>query len=126
MPDGIRLCTILWGGDWGDLQAGDGVMVSAGGNEISIFAYPYNESLYTRYPMSCQVDPVTFDVTLPRRLVGDAMFSYPFIWVEQGTGTVNPCGDAITLNMTLSAVYYTAPAPGECNYSETGVLELRK
>jgi hypothetical protein len=117
-------------GDWGDLQAGDLVMVGpgAGENEISIFAYPYNESLYTRYPTSCQVDPVTFDVTLPRRLVGDAMFSYPFIWVEQGTGTVNPCGDAITLNMTLSAVYYTAPAPGDIlyTYSETGILELRK
>ncbi len=117
-------------GDWGDLQAGDLVMVGpgAGENEISIFAYPYNESLYTRYAMSCQVDPVSFDVTIPRKLVGDAMFSYPFIWVEQGTGTVNPCGDAITLNMTLSAVYYTAPAPGDIlyTYSETGVLELRK
>ena len=114
------------GGDWGDLKVGDGVMVSAGGNEIAVFAYPYNAPLYILYPMICQVDPVTFDVTITRQIIGlNTIFSWPMIWAETGTGpgTVSPCGDAITLNMTLSAVYSSVPGGG---YSGTGVLELRK
>jgi hypothetical protein len=113
-------------GDWGDLKVGDGVMVSAGGNEIAVFAYPYNAPLYILYPMICQVDPVTFDVTITRQIIGlNTIFSWPMIWAETGTGpgTVSPCGDAITLNMTLSAVYNSPPGGG---YSGTGVLELRK
>ena len=112
--------------DWGDLKVGDGVMVSAGGNEIAVFAYPYNAPLYILYPMICQVDPVTFDVTITRQIIGlNTIFSWPMIWAETGTGpgTVSPCGDAITLNMTLSAVYNSPPGGG---YSGTGVLELRK
>ena len=116
--------------DWGDLKAGDPVFVSpgTGENEILVYAYPYNEYLYTVYPTSCQVDPLTFDVTIQRQLVGVAMFSYPYIWVEQGTGpgTVNTCDGAITLKMTLSAVYYSAPGVPFDSYSQTGVLELRK
>jgi len=114
----------IGGGDWGDLKVGDGVAVSAGGNEISVFAYPYNQPLYIVYPMICQVDPVTYDVTITRQIIGlNTIFSWPMIWAESGTGTVSPCGDAITLNMTLSAVYNSPPGGG---YSGTGVLELRK
>ena len=114
----------IGGGDWGDLKVGDGVAVSAGGNEISVFAYPYNQPLYIVYPMICQVDPVTYDVTITRQIIGlNTIFSWPMIWAEPGTGTVSPCGDAITLNMTLSAVYNSPPGGG---YSGTGVLELRK
>jgi len=116
--------------DWGDLKTGDLVFVSPGTeeNQILVYAYPYNEYIYTVSPTSCQVDPVTLDVTIPPQLIGTAMFSYPYIWVEQGTGpgTVSPCEDAITLNMTLSAVYYSAPGVVFDSYSQTGVLELRK
>ena len=94
------------------------------GNEISVFAYPYNQPLYIVYPMICQVDTVTYDVTITRQIIGlNTIFSWPMIWAEPGTGTVSPCGDAITLNMTLSAVYNSPPGGG---YSGTGVLELRK
>ncbi len=114
--------------DWGELNAGDLVMVSPGAeeNEILVYAYPYNEDIYSSSPTVCQVDPITFAVTIPRQLVGVAMYSHPYIWVEQSTGTINPCDDAITLNMTLSAVYYSAPGVPFDSYSQTGVLELRK
>ena len=116
--------------DWGDLKAGDPVLVSpgAGENEILIYAYPYNEDIYSSSPTSCQVDPINFDVTIARQLTGVAMYSYPYIWVEQGTepGSISPCDDGITLNMTLSAVYYSAPGVPFDSYSQTGILELKK
>ena len=116
--------------DWGDLKAGDGVFIGAGteGNQISVYAYPYNAPLYYIYPMGCQIDPVTFDITIfPWQIIGmNTTPSWPTIYVESGTGTASPCGDAITLNMTLTAVYYSSPGVPSGGYSQTGVLELRK
>lgn len=103
---------------WGDIVVGDPVLVmpGPGENDISVFAYPYNDYFYTTYATVCHVDPVTFDVTIERQVVGQGpVSSWPLIYVESGTGTVHPCGDAITLNMTLTA-YDT----------KSGVLELRK
>jgi len=103
---------------WGDIKVGDPVLVmpGPGENDISVFAYPYNDYFYTAYPTVCRVDPLTFDVTIERQVVGQGpVSSWPLIFVESGTGTVHPCGDAITLNMTLTA-YDT----------KSGVLELRK
>ena len=118
-------------GVWGDLEVGDVVAVEPGPgeNEIRVFAYPPYNSDYTVIPMPCYVDPVTFDVTIPQQLLGMHLFkSYPQIWVESGTGTVSPCEDAITLNMTISAVYYTVSVPPVwlSTDSAAGVLELRK
>jgi len=111
--------------DWGDLKVGDLVSVRPGTaeNDLVVVAYPYNTLVYPPYPMICQVNPVTLDVIVPRQLIGVPMYSYPYLWAEPGTGpgTVNPCGDAITLNMTLSAVYDIGTP-----YSATGILELRK
>ena len=36
----------IGGGDWGDLKVGDGVAVSAGGNEISVFLLTLIINLY--------------------------------------------------------------------------------
>ena len=111
--------------DWGELKVGDLVSVrpGTGENDLVVVAYPYNTLVYPPYPMICQVNPATFEVTVPRQLIGVPMYSYPYLWAEPGTGpgTVNPCGDAITLNMTLSAVYDIGTP-----YSETGIMELRK
>jgi hypothetical protein len=121
------------GGDWGNIGVGDLVLVSPGGgeNEILVYTFPTLDAyLYSRSPTLCQVDPATLDVIVPRQLTGTAMFSLPYIWMETGTapGKVNPCGDSITLNMTLSAVYYTYLDPGVpfYTYTSTGILELMK
>ncbi len=117
----------IGGGEWGDPQVGDLIYVGPGGgeNDLVVVAYPYNNWLYPVYPLTCQVDPVTLDVTVPKQLIGVYMPSFPVLYAETGTepGTASPCGDAITLNMTLSAVYNSPPGGG---YSGTGVLELRK
>ncbi len=114
--------------DWGDLNAGDGVAVGAGEDAISVFAYPLNQPQYIIYPMVCQVDPVSFDITFPQQMIGlNTTFSWPMIWVDSGTGSANPCGDTITitLNMTLLAAYYQNGVLYP-SYSQSGILELRR
>ena len=116
----------IGGGEWGDPQVGDLIPVGpAGGNNLVVVAYPYNNWLYPVYPLTVQVDPITLEVTVPRQLIGVYMPNFPILYAETGTGpgTVSPCGEAITLSLTLSAVYNNPPGGG---YSGTGVLELRK
>jgi hypothetical protein len=90
--------------DWADYAAGETVNVDAGPgvNQISVYAYPSPAYGTNRKPMICNVDPVTFAVTIPEQVIGD-YFGSPPNSTASGTGTVNPCGDNITLSVTVKA-----------------------
>jgi hypothetical protein len=50
--------------------------------------------------MLITVDPATFAVTIPEQVIGDYDGAPPGATVR-GDGTVNPCGDEITLSVTF-------------------------
>ena len=94
--------------DTHEFSIGDSVEVWPGdGNTILIEAWPhpppYNIWDYWRYPMRIFVDPVTFVVTFPlSQVVGLYCCGGPDILVwDEGSGTVSPCGDRISLMVSL-------------------------
>lgn len=88
--------------DWADYAPGETVAVAPGPgvNQISVSAYPSAAYGTNRKPMICDVDPVTFAVTIPEQVIGD-YFGAPPNATARGTGTVNPCGDNISLSVTI-------------------------
>ena len=88
--------------DWADFKAGDLIAVApgAGENQISITAFPSPAYGTNRKPMLITVDPATFAVTIPEQVIGDYDGAPPGATVR-GDGTVNPCGDEITLSVTF-------------------------
>lgn len=89
--------------DWADFEIGDPVEVKpgAGANQISITAYPSPTYGNARQPMIVDVDPATFAVTIPQQVIGNYFGAPPGATVR-GTGVVNPCGDNITLTLTIN------------------------
>lgn len=89
--------------DWNDFAVGSPIEVKpgAGDNEISITAYPSPDYGTNRKPMIIVVDPETFEVTVAEQVIGDYDGAPPGATVR-GSGTVNPCGDNITLNLTIN------------------------
>ncbi len=88
--------------DWADFAVGDLVAVKpgVGANQISITAYPSPDFGTNRKAMIIDVDPLTFEVTVPEQVIGD-YDGAPGATVR-GTGTLNPCGDNINLNLTIN------------------------
>jgi len=88
--------------DWADFAVGDLVEVKpgAGDNEISVLAYPSPAFGTNRKPMILTVNPTTFDVTISEQVIGDYFGAGPGA-TARGTGTVNPCGDNISLLVTI-------------------------
>jgi hypothetical protein len=89
--------------DWADFVVGELVAVKpgVGENQISVTAYPSPAFGTNRKAMILDVDPVTFEVTVPEQVIGDYNGAPPGATVR-GTGTVNPCGDNITLTLTIN------------------------
>lgn len=89
--------------DWADFQVGDLVEVKpgAGENEISILAYPSPAFGTNRKPMIIIVNPATYEVTINEQVIGDYNGAPPGA-TARGTGTVNPCGDEISLLVTIN------------------------
>ena len=89
--------------DWADFAVGELVAVKpgVGENQISVTAYPSPAFGKNRKAMIIDVDPVTFEVTVPEQVIGDYDGAPPGATVR-GTGTVNPCGDNITLTLTIN------------------------
>ena len=89
--------------DWADFAVGDFVEVKpgAGDNEISILAYPSPAYGTNRKPMIITVNPTTYEVTIPEQVIGDYNGAPPGA-TARGTGTVNPCGDEISLLVTIN------------------------
>ena len=104
--------------EWADFTAGEKVAVApgAGANEISITAYPSPAFGSNRKPMIIIVDPATFAVSIPEQVIGDYDGAPPGA-TARGTGTVNPCGDEITLSVTIKI--------GATDYADQ-TLKLRK
>ena len=91
-----------------DYQAGDSVEVRPGvGNTILITAWPNPDvGNFTRIPMRVTVDPVTYVATVPMQVVGEFAGGVAHL-IDEGTGTVSPCGDKITLSlMFMVGTYY--------------------
>ena len=90
--------------DTWDYKAGDLIAVKPGtGNKILITAWPNPDvGNFTRWPMSIDVDPVTYAVTIPMQGVGEFAGGASHI-IDAGTGTVSPCGDKITLTVAMFA-----------------------
>ena len=89
--------------DWADFAVGELVEVKpgAGDNEISILAYPSPAFGTNRKPMIITVNPTTYEVTIPQQVIGDYTGAPPGA-TARGTGTVNPCGDLISLLVTIN------------------------
>ena len=89
--------------DWADFAVGDLVAVSPGAevNEITILAYPSPTYGNNRVPMILKVNPTTYAVTIDEQVIGD-YFGAPPGATARGTGTVNPCGDNISLLVTIN------------------------
>ncbi len=93
-----------------EYSIGDSIRVWPGdGNTILIEAWPNPNPLfgqpYWRWPMHVFVDPVTFVATFP---IYQHIGEYPTgggrigVYVyEEGSGTVSPCGDRISLIVSL-------------------------
>lgn len=88
--------------DWADFNPGELVEVrpGAGANQIAVTAYPSPAYGTNRKPMLCDVNPTTFAVNIPEQVIGD-YFGAPPGATARGNGTVNPCGDEITLKVTI-------------------------
>jgi|SRR4030095_15804972 len=89
--------------DWADFAVGDLVAVKpgTGDNEISILAYPSPAFGTNRKPMILKVNPTTWEVTIDEQVIGDYNGAPPGA-TARGTGTVNPCGDEISLLVTIN------------------------
>jgi len=83
-----------------DYQAGDSVEVRPGpDNTLLITAWPNPDvGNFTRIPMRVEVDPVTHVATVPMQVVGEFAGGQAHM-IDEGTGTVSPCGDKITLSL---------------------------
>ena len=90
-----------------DFNVGDQIEVRPGAvNSIAITAWPHPDiGMYIRWPMTIFVDLETLAVTIPWQTTGE-YGGGPAIVIEGGTGTVSPCGDAITLSAILWVGYY--------------------
>lgn len=89
--------------DWADFAVGDLIEVKpgAGDNEISITAYPSPDYGTNRKAMIVTVNPDTYEVTVPEQIIGD-YDGAPAGATVKGIGTLNPCGDNITLTLTFN------------------------
>lgn len=89
--------------DWADFAVGDliEVMPGVGVNQISITAYPSPAFGTNRKAMVIDVDPATSEVTVPEQVIGDYDGAPPAATIR-GSGTVNPCGNIITLSLTFN------------------------
>jgi hypothetical protein len=89
--------------DWADFAAGDPIEVKpgTGENEISVLAFPSPAFGSNRKPMILIVDPVTYGVTINEQVIGDYNGAPPGATIR-GTGTVNPCGDQISMLVTFN------------------------
>lgn len=109
-----------------DYWVGDSILVRPGqGDTILVTAWPYPNHWgtwdYWRVPMIVKIDPVTFEATIPGfQGVGEYCCGGPFIIVEGGSGSVSPCGDKITLYVTVAEAGTTSSEWYDC------VLELKK
>ena len=107
---------------------GDSIEVMPGdGNTILITAWPHPNPVlglvFHRWPMIVIVDPVTYEVTIPIQGVGEYCCGGPGVYTfEEGSGIVSPCGDRISLMVSLDAGYNYGPG---YNYGVVP-LELRK
>ena len=90
-----------------DFNVGDLIQVRPGAvNSISITAWPHPDiGMYIRWPMTIFVNLETLAVTIPWQTTGE-YGGGPALVIEGGTGTVSPCGDAITLSAILWVGYY--------------------
>jgi len=88
--------------EWADYAPGETIAVTpgAGVNQISVLAYPSPAYGTNRKPMLVNVNPTTFVATVPEQVIGDYNGAPPGAKVV-GDGTVNPCGDLISLNLTI-------------------------
>ena len=90
-----------------EYNIGDSIRVWPGdGNTINIDAWPHPNPVlgmhYQHWPWHIFVDPETFAVTFPlQQLIGvyDGGGDV-YVW-EEGSGTVSPCGDKISLMVSL-------------------------
>jgi len=81
------------------------VTPGAGVNQISVVAYPSPDYGTNRKPMLVDVNPTTFVATVAKQVIGDYFGAPPGATVE-GTGTVNPCGDEISLSLNINISGY--------------------
>ena len=83
-----------------DYQVGDSVEVRPGpDNTLLITAWPNPDvGNFTRIPMRVEVDPVAHVATIPMQVVGEFAGGQAHM-IDEGTGTVSPCGDKITLSL---------------------------
>ncbi len=89
--------------DFQDFKAADLIAVNpgAGDNQISVTAYPSPDFGKNRKAMIVDVDPATSIATVAEQVIGDYDGAPPGATVR-GSGTVNPCGDKITLTLTIN------------------------
>ncbi len=92
-----------------EYNAGDSIEVRPGSdNSILVTAWPHAENWsstwdYTRDPMIVYIDPVTLTATVPSQIVGYYGWGASgVVAIHEGTGTVSPCGDSITLSLHLA------------------------
>ncbi len=86
-----------------DLKVGDPVFVSPGtGNTLKILAWPQHDlGLSVRVPMIVNVDPATCTITsIPWQVTGEYAGG-PVLIIEEGKGTLSPCGDWIRLTALM-------------------------
>jgi len=85
-----------------DYEVGDLVEVRPGpDNTLLITAWPNPDvGNFTRIPMRVEVDPVTLVATVPMQVVGEFGGGQTHM-IDEGTGTVSPCGDKITLSLVF-------------------------
>ena len=85
-----------------DYQVGDSVEVRPGpGSTLLITAWPNPDvGNFTRIPMRVEVDPLTQVATVPMQVVGEFAGGQAHM-IDEGTGTVSPCGDKITLSLVF-------------------------
>jgi hypothetical protein len=95
-----------------DYQVGDSVEVRPGpGNTLLITAWPNPDvGNFTRIPMKVEVDPVTFVATVPLQVVGEFAGGTAHT-IDEGSGTVSPCGDKITLSLMFMIDSYYGEQP---------------
>jgi hypothetical protein len=88
-------------------KAGDSVEVRPGtGNTILITAWPNPDvGNFARVRMRVTIDPSTYIATVPLQIVGEFAGGVAHL-IDEGTGTVSPCGDKITLSLMFSVGTY--------------------
>ena len=89
--------------DWADFEVGDPIAVQpgVGDNQILVTAYPSPAFGKNRKPMVVDIDPATSVATVADQVIGDYDGAPPGATVR-GSGTVNPCGDRISILLTVN------------------------